>query len=124
MIQQANNENPKTWNAASAVALSKILPPEEEQDLVWDGISEIIASFEDSSMPIIKMLRVSLDVFIDDMFYDKSKNASQVVLKIVVPIPLLCCSGSTKMLIKNSSGESNPLSRRLIPTGSCSNSNT
>jgi hypothetical protein len=50
MIQQANNENPKTWNAASAVALSKILPPEEEQDLVWDGISEIIASFEDSSM--------------------------------------------------------------------------
>ena len=77
MIQQANNENPKTWNAASAVALSKILPPEEDQDLVWDGIAEVIASFEDSSMPIIKMLRVSLDVFIDDMFYDKSKNASQ-----------------------------------------------
>lgn len=77
MTEQIFKETPKTWNAAAVIALSKILPPEEEQDLAWDSISKIIASFEDASMPIIKMLRVSHDVFIDDMFHHEAKDASQ-----------------------------------------------
>jgi hypothetical protein len=76
MAHQVSKEQPRTWNAASAVALSKILPPENEQEEVWNNISDLIASMNGSSENIIKMLRTQLDLFINDMFYDNSKNGS------------------------------------------------